>query len=133
VTNFQDDELDRALSALPAPSAPDTLLARVMVAVRAEEKPWYARAWVTWPIGLQAISAVLLVALCAALWWVVPSQLGPVADRLSQALTMGRVLWRVVVQPLAIYLLVLAVAVSFVCAVLWTAINRLALGGASTS
>lgn len=135
--SFQDDELDRALTALAPPTAPATLLPRVMVAVRALEKPWYGRPWITWPRGLQVISAVLMVGLGVGLWWgmtwVAPSQLGPVAETLSQVLALGRVLGRVVIQPLALYLFALVVAMSFICAVLWTAIDRLALGGASTS
>ena len=55
------DDLERRvhdeLRRLPAPLAPGTLLPRVLAAVDAwARRPWYARAWFTWPIGLRVAS-----------------------------------------------------------------------------
>ena len=63
-----EDDLERvaqrALERLPAPRAPHTLLPRVMAAVQQwTRRPWYARAWVTWPLGWQALSTAALVLL----------------------------------------------------------------------
>ena len=54
--------VDRELRRLPALRAPHTLLPRVLAAVqRWSQRPWYARAWFTWPIGGQIASAAALV------------------------------------------------------------------------
>ena len=48
---FVDGELRR----LPLPRAPQTLLPRVLAAVEQwRERPWYARAWFTWPLAWQS-------------------------------------------------------------------------------
>src|SRR5436190_15551415 len=64
--SFADLErhVDRVLADLPPIGAPDTLLPRVLAAVEAwAERPWYQRAWLTWPVALQAASVVLLLLL----------------------------------------------------------------------
>src|SRR6187402_633456 len=64
--SFADLErhVDRVLADLPPLGAPDTLLPRVLAAVEAwAERPWYQRAWLTWPVGLQVASAALLILL----------------------------------------------------------------------
>ena len=44
--------VDRELRQLPSPRAPHTLLPRVLAAVEQwTRRPWYARAWFTWPLG----------------------------------------------------------------------------------
>jgi hypothetical protein len=53
------------LAHLPSPAAPPTLLPRVMAAVQAwATRPWYERAWTTWPIGWQ-VAALALFAIGA--------------------------------------------------------------------
>src|SRR5215831_16112178 len=52
--------IDRHLHRLATPVAPDTLLPRVMAAVRAwSARPWYQRTWFTWPVALQVVSLAL--------------------------------------------------------------------------
>lgn len=58
--------IDAALRQLPAPRAPQTLLPRVMASVQAWPlRPWYSRAWVTWPLGWQAVSIAALLLIVA--------------------------------------------------------------------
>ena len=58
-----EPRVDRELRRLPAPRAPHTLLPRVMAAAEAwAERPWYTRAWVTWPLAWQVVSVAALVA-----------------------------------------------------------------------
>jgi hypothetical protein len=142
--------IDRELRELAPPRAPGTLLPRVLLAVADEETaPWYSRAWVTWPREFQVFSAALLVLIVAGLWWLVPSGqqwivdvASPTATRVyvggveatgwaAQLTTVVRLVWQVLVQPIAMTFLALMVAVSLMCGALWTAVNRLALGGAS--
>jgi hypothetical protein len=92
------DDLERLtgqkLRSLPPPRAPRTLLPRVMDAVRHAARPWYQRAWFTWPAGWQAASVAALLVLVAAL-----STLGPVADARSVEVLTS--LDRTVVEPAA--------------------------------
>ena len=147
-----DHQLDHELRRLPAPIAPVSLLPRVMQAVaQAEEKPWYSRAWVTWPRPVQLSSAVLLLALMAGLWRIAPIAFASIPDFWSPALAAGadriapvmrflkdgstltRVLWDVLIQPIAVYFLMLTVALALACGLLWTAVKRIALGEAHSS
>jgi hypothetical protein len=146
-----DDRLDGELQRLPAPAAPPTLLPRVMEAVekRAHAR-WYRRAWVTWPAGWQVVSASGIAALVAGLalalpdaqraavdlWSVVDAHVPTThaADLLRigrQVAALMRVSWEVLLQPIAAYVAVLVLAVSLGCTAFWTALNRLAPGGAS--
>src|SRR5688500_5834544 len=53
----------RELRALPAPRAPRTLLPRVLAAAdTSARRPWYSRAWMTWPAAWQAVSVLVLIA-----------------------------------------------------------------------
>jgi hypothetical protein len=68
--------VDRELKALPNLRAPQSLLPRVMA--RIEQRavvPWYRRAWPTWPLALQAVSMLVLLAafagLCFGSWQLV--------------------------------------------------------------
>src|ERR1700736_1870656 len=59
--------VDRELRQLPLPRAPHTLLPRVLAAVQAwAQRPWYERAWFTWPLAWQmaSVSALILI-VCA--------------------------------------------------------------------
>src|SRR5262245_23209953 len=64
-----DSFVHDALTRLPGPTAPATLLPRVMTAV--QRRPWYARAWTTWPRPLQAasVAAIAGVPVALALAW----------------------------------------------------------------
>lgn len=142
--------VDRELKQLPTPRAPRTLLARVLAAtVERPATPWYRRAWVTWPRAWQAVSVAMLGAVAAGVWFFFPTiqqglpaspwqSMAAVPDRAvalgrtaSETATVVRVFWRVLLEPVAVYLFALAVSFTLACAVIWTALERLALGGAS--
>lgn len=55
----------RALSELPVPRAPRTLVPRVMAGLRHSRHAWYQRAWRTWPAAARVAS---LAALAAVVW-----------------------------------------------------------------
>lgn len=138
------------LDRLPAPRAPDTLLPRVMAAVRSPEAAsWYGRAWLSWPLVWQVASAALLLALVAG-----ASVLALSAGNLDLAARVGgnlgaritgfasdaqtaavfvRVLWRLLLEPAVVSLFVLVVGMSLAGAAVWAALSRIALGGASHS
>jgi hypothetical protein len=142
--------IDRELHAVPAPRAPRTLLPRVMAAVaRRRVRPWYERGWAEWPAVWQFASLVALVALftgIGAAWpqladaasayrvdvsALLPSQVLVAAGTVNQALDVVRVLWRALVQPLSPYLVAFIVTMFFACLAFGTALDRVALGGAS--
>jgi hypothetical protein len=152
MNSMRDDELDRALdrslSRLPAPRAPRTLLPRVMAAVAKPAGRWYARPWLSWHPALQTASLVGVLACVTFVWmaWAQPdavlarlSVLGPpqasawasaASTRINQITTVLSVLWDVVLGPIAIFVLAVAVFVAVACAAAWTAVSRVALGGA---
>ena len=69
-----EQRVDRELRRLPAPRAPHTLLPRVLAAVEAwVNRPWYTRAWFTWPLGWQVASVALLVLAVAGVWMLPPA------------------------------------------------------------
>ena len=137
-----DDELKR----LPTPQAPRTLLPRVLAATAAQPHPQPARGWAVWPRGWQfaggTVTAVLLIGIWKLLAFSRPllDQLFPGAGsagassftrNADDAATVVRVLWDVVLQPVATYVAVLAISFALACALLWSAVERLAPGGAS--
>jgi hypothetical protein len=143
---------DRALSRLPPPTAPRALLPRVMAAVEiAARRPWYARAWRTWPPAWQAASAaaVLVVVAVAALiapgvyataldgWALIaepPAWLEGAARTARAAWEGSRTVWRVLIEPVAGYLAVFVLVMSAACIAFGAALDRVvALGGASES
>jgi hypothetical protein len=70
----------RELKALRNLRAPQTLLPRVMAGIeRRSVSPWYRRAWQTWPLRLQVVSMLVLVAafagLCFGSWRLVHAPL----------------------------------------------------------
>jgi hypothetical protein len=142
--------IDAALKQLPTPPAPGTLLPRVLAAtVHRKPAPWYARPWLTWPRGWQIACVVVFVAIGAGLSILLPSvqhaagiissrlagsapgRIAAVAAIVEQGATLVRVFWQVLLEPVAFYLLILAVSLSLACAAIWTALDRVALGGAS--
>lgn len=136
---------DRELRRLPAPRAPHTLLPRVMAAVQAwAGRPWYSRAWFTWPLGWQVVSAAALVLVViggamlapriqaagssaiAAVQIVVggvPDVTRPVETTANSA----RILWRTLLEPLASYALVVVVLMLLACAAFGTALNHVVI------
>jgi len=139
--------VDAELKRLPAPRAPRTLLPRVLAAAAAQErhvKP--ARGWAAWPRGWQFAGGVVAAAVFVGIWRLVSFAQPYIADVLSiggfdratsvtrsadEAAAVVRVLWEVLLQPVATYVSVLAISLVLACALLWTAVERLAPGGAS--
>ena len=129
------DDIDRALKGLPAPRAPRTMLPRIMATVE------------DWPLGWQLASAALVIVFAIGvgrLWpgaesaigrSVAPvidsvtSAVGELTDRTSVVVTLARVVWRAVLQPLSGYALLLVLVMGAACATFGAALNRVALGG----
>src|SRR6185436_19684837 len=89
---FEDLErrVHRELERLPSPLAPDSLLPRVLAAVDAwARRPWYTRAWFTWPLGWQ-VASVLVLALFAVGIWMLP----PAPPSVVVTTNAGLVVWR---------------------------------------
>jgi len=128
-----EQRLGERLRQLPHVGAPRRLLPNVMaVTAAARELPWYSRPWLTWPVALQVLSMVIVAATAAAAWslWSDASTIGAV-QQLRQATSAMRVLWDVLIGPIAMFVLALTVIVSLACAAAWTAVRHVALGGAS--
>lgn len=140
----QRDDLSRALGRLPQLRAPETLLPRVMVAVRAwAMRPWYQRAWFTWPVGWQIATVATLVAMVTLVWqWVpqlpLPTLTGrwnaPVAalggdspSRLSAVRLTAGVFLRAM-QPVLFYAFVIVIAMTTACLAAAMALNRAVFG-----
>ena len=144
--------VDRHLRALPVPTAPSTLLPRVLAAARAwSGRPWYTREWFTWPLGWQAGSLALLVVTMAAAA-VAESAVQPVISRATASLvssmtidvpqitsavqvtvTTLRVIWQTLVQPFLPYLFAVIVLMCLALATVVVALDRLVFGRASHS
>lgn len=143
--SFADLEkhVDRALADLPPLTAPGTLLPRVLAAVQAwAERPWYQRAWLTWPVGLQVASVALLLLLVAGGALAMPlvqAQGAQVAALVSarapidlpnlgaslRVTALAFVLvWRALLQPLLGFVLPLAFMAGVAGAAILTALNR---------
>jgi hypothetical protein len=143
--------IDRELKRLPAPSAPETLLPRVMAAVR--RRPVGAGTpgvWSRWPLAVRALTAAASLAVLAGLWWVGPFVRPAIAaalegtavqfwwamdvwQRATAMSTAVDVLWRTLVQPIGWVLLPLVLLMWFACAAFGAALDRVALGGATQS
>src|SRR5437660_10344497 len=112
----------RNLRQLPMPHAPHTLLPRVIAAVQEwARRPWYARAWFTWPRGWQigsvaalvlvGVGAVMLAPSAQAAATRVASAYGTgvagdvvgIAERAEATRNAAWILWRALVQPFAVY------------------------------
>jgi hypothetical protein len=125
--------VDAALRRLPTPRAPETLVPRVMSAVR-RRRPWYERSWLTWPLAWQSSSALVFAVMLAGLAFALPALdevVGREALRLAgswparlsigvssvgAAMDAASVLWRVIVQPAAGCLIALVAVASMTCA-----------------
>src|SRR5262245_21332150 len=133
--------VDAELKRLPTPRAPQTLMPRVLAAVAAQEqhaKP--ARGWAMWPRRWQLAGGVVAAGLFVGIWKLVSLAQPYIADALwiggfdrgpsftrsaDEAATVVRVLWEVLLQPVATYVSVLAISLALACALLWTAVERL--------
>ena len=144
--------IDRDLRRLPAPTAPATFLPRVLLAARLlASRPWYQRAWRTWPGAWQAVSAAALLSVLVGVGVLLPTLQGEVmgailrtagglwqgvAER-TAGLRVGLgtldVLWRALVQPVVAYLLALLVIMWAACAAFGVALSRVAFGEATHS
>ena len=143
---------DRALRTLPTPRAPRTLLPRVLAAVAAEAaRPWYGRAWLSWPLHWQLVSggvAALIVGaaslagpgMAAGMLDVATRTSLPVSAQIAVALKgieavweASRIVWEVV-APAARVVALLLLVMSAACVAFGTALDRvIALGGATES
>jgi hypothetical protein len=135
--------VDLALRRLPMPHAPDTLLPRVLLAVEAwKRRPWYARAWFTWPHAWQAaaVAASMFVIAGVATWlggaqtvstlaFVVTSEVADVARVAAVTLNAALVVWSVLMEPFVAYVVALVVLMAAACAALGMALTHVALGG----
>jgi hypothetical protein len=144
--------VDRHLRALPAPSAPSTLLPRVLAAARAwSGRPWYTREWFTWPLGWQ-VGSLALLALTMAAAAIVGSGVQPLVSQATASLissvtidvpqissgvqaaaTTLRVIWQALVQPFLPYVFAVIVLMCLVLASVVLALDRLVFGRASHS
>jgi hypothetical protein len=129
--SFDDLEtrVNRELRRLPLPAAPETLLPRVLAAVDAwARRPWYTRAWFTWPIGWQ-IASILALALFAVGLWMLPSA-PPSVVVTSNA---SRVLWRTMVEPFLFYAFGIVILMCLACAAFGAALSYVFLERAEQS
>jgi hypothetical protein len=121
------DDLERRvhdeLRRLPDPLAPPTLLPRVLAAVDAwARRPWYTRAWFTWPIGWQIASLAALALAVYGTW-----NLPPLPSSILATSNAGSVIWRTLFEPLLGYLVGLVVLMCLACALFGAALNYLFL------
>jgi hypothetical protein len=139
--------VDAELKRLPAPRAPRTLLPRVLAAVEAQQQHANpAPGWALWPRAWQLVGGVVMALVLVGIWKlavfaqpVVGEFLPAVGLGRAAAFTRGaddaatvvRVLWDVLLQPVATYVSILAISLALACALFWTAVERLAPGGAS--
>jgi hypothetical protein len=122
-----DDRLDRELKGLPAPRAPHTLLPRVMAATvdRAERAP-SATGWFTWPLAWRLASVTVIAMLVYGTWSVFsapPDTVGDAARTAGETATVARVVWDVLLQPVATYIFILGVSLALVSAAAWAALE----------
>ncbi len=142
--------IDGRLRRLPRLRAPVTLLPRVMSAVhQVSTRPWYARAWFTWPVGARAAVLLVLTAGAVALTLVTPilfSPFTPLVERASAGVaapvfsatarievvtTVIGVVWRALVAPIVPYALGLVVFMYVTCALVGSALSYLVFGKAT--
>jgi hypothetical protein len=140
----RDSLLDEALRALPVPRAPRTLLPKLLAATSEQvARPWYSRAWLTWPPAWQAASLMLVVLMIAgaaigrlylgAAIGIAAESAGPAGlqfmalmNGLEAVPAIARVLLRSI-EPIAIAGGALAALFMLTGAACWRAITRLAI------
>ncbi|HYT76076.1 MAG TPA: hypothetical protein VEL79_15075 [Vicinamibacterales bacterium] len=113
----------RDLRRLPLPRAPQTLLPRVLAAVDAwARRPWYARAWFTWPRVWQAASIAVTAAVIYGL-----AKVPAAPPSVVTALSASRVLWDALIEPFLPYILAIVVLMCLACAAFGVALNYVLL------
>jgi hypothetical protein len=135
--------VDRELRQLPAVRAPHTLLPRVLAAVQQwSQRPWYARAWLTWPLAAQiASAAALFLIVVGSALLIADAQIAvgetsarllnraaPLTEAAEATINAARVVWRALIEPLLIYAFGLVVLMCLACAAFGTALNHVAFG-----
>ena len=139
--------IDRELKSLPVLPAPDTLLPRVLAAVRHwADRPWHARAWFTWPMWWRVVSAATLLAVLAGVGVALPVVQDSVTARVAAihlpvsvdvaaaarrvVVIAGtlRILWLAIAGPFVAYAFALLVLMGLLCAACAAALNRMAYG-----
>jgi hypothetical protein len=116
--------VDRELRRLPSPRAPHTLLPRVLAAVDAwSRRPWYTRAWFTWPLAWQ-VASIAAVALLVYGVWMLP----PAPSAVTTTTSAGRVVWRTLIEPFLTYVAVVIVLMGLAWGGLGAARNKKMLG-----
>jgi len=143
--NDLETRIDRTLRRRPAPRAPQTLLPRVLAAVQEwAQRPWYARAWFTWPIGGQIVSAAALILIVVGGAFLTTSAQAvidqtatrllsgvmPLAYRAEAMLNATRIVWHAVIEPLAVYAFAVVVLMCLACVAFGTALSHVAFGRA---
>jgi hypothetical protein len=138
--------VDAELKRLPTPQAPRTLLPRVLAATAAAPQTKPAGGWIGWPRGWQFAGGAVAAAVLIGIWKLVAFAEPFIAPLLTSAAggravaftrnaddaaTVVRVLWDVLLQPVATYVSILAISFALACALLWSAVERLVPGGAS--
>lgn len=138
--------VDAELKRLPTPHAPRTLLPRVLAANASQPERQPSRGWAAWPRLWQFAGGLVAAVVLVGAWRLAVIAQPFIADMWPAAgfgraasvtrgagdtATVVRVLWEVVLQPVATYFSVLAISFALACALLWSAMERLAPGGAS--
>ena len=117
----------RALGDLPMPRAPRTLLPRVLAAAaRRAPRPWYTRAWLTWPRGWQVASVSGLAIVAAGVALLSPHAQEAI-DALAFTAAIARVLWSALLLSIAVLGFVLALGIALAGGACWNVINRLTI------
>lgn len=126
-----DERLDGELRRLPAPRAPQTLLPRVMAAtVDHDERAAGATGWFTWPLSWRVASVTVVALLAYGTWWMFsapPDGVSSAARTAGETATVARVVWDVLLQPVATYIFILGVSLALVSVAAWAALQS-ALG-----
>jgi hypothetical protein len=133
----------RELRRLPMPRAPHTLLPRVLAAVEAwAQRPWYERAWFTWPLGWQVASIATLIlivsgggvllpktiavagASASTLTGRVMEDVAPAAQLAEVTTNAALVIWRALLQPVIGYAFAIVLLMWLACAAFGAALSR---------
>ena len=139
--NFSDLEsfIDRKLAELPAPRAPRALLPRIMAEVRRTVRsPWREWPWFGWPrprpaVGLVALTALILMGgllvdwtwdgRVGSTWGLLLATAEEAAGGARAMVHEARVLWRVLLEPIAAYLVLWVGCMWVFLALLWEALR----------
>lgn len=138
--------IDRELRQLPMPRAPHTLLPRVLAAVQEWTlRPWYARAWFTWPFEWQVASVTALTVLVVCSAMLLPTvqaaaapaastfaarvmgDVAGIAEGVEMTTRAARVVWRALVEPFLMYAFALVALMCLACLVFGTVLNHVVL------